>query len=145
MLFAKHDVTSLQDWKRVVAEVEEHFGASVTVLVNNAGIIGPVVSTVDIEEEDSLEVVAVNQHSQFSGMKSVIPSMQKAGGGTIVTISSTAGMVSISKLVLFLASEDSSPSAAWNTSSTAASPPPDRDEVSGEGAGENRDPPCHHR
>jgi 3alpha(or 20beta)-hydroxysteroid dehydrogenase len=95
VLFVKHDVTSLADWKRVVAEVEEHFGAPVTVLVNNAGIIGPVQATVDFDEEDYLKVVAVNQHSQFYGMKTVIPSMQQAGGGTIVNISSTAGMVSI--------------------------------------------------
>jgi 3alpha(or 20beta)-hydroxysteroid dehydrogenase len=95
VLFIKHDVTSFSDWKRVVNEVETHFGAPVTVLVNNAGIIGPVAPTIDLEEEDYLKVVAVNQHSQFYGMKTVIPSMQKAGGGTIVNISSTAGMVSV--------------------------------------------------
>jgi len=95
VLFVQHDVTSLADWKRVVAHVEDHFGARVTVLVNNAGIIGPVAPTVELEEEDYLEVVAVNQHSQYYGMKTVIPSMQEAGGGTIVNISSTAGMVSI--------------------------------------------------
>ncbi|MET4581549.1 NAD(P)-dependent dehydrogenase (short-subunit alcohol dehydrogenase family) [Conyzicola nivalis] len=44
------DVTSLTDWKRVVSEVENHFGAPVTVLVNNAGIIGPVVPTVDLDD-----------------------------------------------------------------------------------------------
>ncbi|MET4582541.1 3alpha(or 20beta)-hydroxysteroid dehydrogenase [Conyzicola nivalis] len=93
-LFIKHDVTSLADWARVLEEAESTLG-TVTVLVNNAGIIGPVTPTVELAEEDYLKVVAVNQHSQYYGMKTVIPSMQKAGGGAIVNISSTAGMVSI--------------------------------------------------
>lgn len=92
--FIKHDVTSLEDWARVLQETEEAFG-HVDVLVNNAGIIGPVANTVEFSEEDYLKVVAVNQHSQFYGMKTVLPSMQKAGGGAIVNISSTAGMVSV--------------------------------------------------
>lgn len=92
--FIKHDVTSLEDWGRVLKETEEAFG-HVDVLVNNAGIIGPVSNTVEFSEEDYLKVVAVNQHSQFYGMKTVLPSMQKAGGGSIVNISSTAGMVSV--------------------------------------------------
>jgi 3alpha(or 20beta)-hydroxysteroid dehydrogenase len=93
-MFVRHDVTSLADWRRVLHEVEAAFG-TVTILVNNAGILGPIATTVDISEEDYLTVIAVNQHSQFFGMKTVIPSMQKAGGGAIVNISSTAGMVSV--------------------------------------------------
>jgi 3alpha(or 20beta)-hydroxysteroid dehydrogenase len=93
-IFVKHNVTSLADWARVVSEVEEAFG-TVTILVNNAGILGAIAETVDFPEEEYLKVIAVNQHSQFYGMKTVIPSMQKAGGGAIVNISSTAGMVSV--------------------------------------------------
>ncbi len=92
--FMRHDVASLSDWERVVRETEETFGP-VTVLVNNAGILGPIADTVTISEEDYLRVIAVNQHSQFYGMKTVIPSMQRVGGSSIVNISSTAGMVSI--------------------------------------------------
>jgi 3alpha(or 20beta)-hydroxysteroid dehydrogenase len=92
--FIKHDVTSLSDWRRVVDETEAAFGL-VTILVNNAGILGPIADVVTLSEDDYLKVIAVNQHSQFYGMKTVIPSMQKAGGGTIVNISSTAGMVSV--------------------------------------------------
>src|SRR2546430_15952419 len=92
--FIKADVTSLDDWRRVVAETEATFGP-VTVLINNAGIIGPIAGTVDFDEEDYLHVCAVNQHSQFYGMKSVVPSMQRAGGGSIVNVSSIAGIVSI--------------------------------------------------
>jgi 3alpha(or 20beta)-hydroxysteroid dehydrogenase len=93
-LFIKHDVTSLTEWQSVVATAAETFGG-VDILVNNAGILGPIAETVEISEEDYLKVIAVNQHSQFFGMKTVIPFMQKAGGGAIVNISSTAGMVSI--------------------------------------------------
>ncbi|TQC47834.1 glucose 1-dehydrogenase [Rhodococcus sp. WS4] len=93
-LFIRQDVTSLAEWHRVLAETEKAFGL-VTILVNNAGIIGPVAPTLELDEADYLQVVAVNQHSQFYGMKTVIPSMQKAGGGAIVNISSTAGMVSV--------------------------------------------------
>ncbi|MDQ1507546.1 MAG: 3alpha(or 20beta)-hydroxysteroid dehydrogenase [Actinomycetota bacterium] len=92
--FIKADVTSLADWRRVVAETEATFGP-VTVLINNAGIIGPIAETVELDEEAYLQVCAVNQHSQFYGMKCVIPSMQQAGGGSIVNVSSIAGIVSI--------------------------------------------------
>jgi len=92
--FIKQDVTSLSEWKSVVEQAENAYGP-VNVLVNNAGIIGPVAETVEFDEEDYLNVVAVNQHSQFYGMKTVIPSMKKAGGGSIVNISSTAGMLAV--------------------------------------------------
>ncbi|MFE3602659.1 SDR family NAD(P)-dependent oxidoreductase [Streptomyces sp. NPDC059096] len=93
-LFLRHDVTSLADWARVLQETEEAFG-TVTVLVNNAGILGPVTPTVELDEEEYLRVCAVNQHSQYYGMKTVIPSMRRAGGGSIVNVSSIAGIVSI--------------------------------------------------
>ncbi|MFQ1000906.1 SDR family NAD(P)-dependent oxidoreductase [Modestobacter sp. SSW1-42] len=93
-LFVKHDVTSLEEWQALVQRVEDTWGP-VDVLVNNAGILGPIADIVEIDPEAYLAVVAVNQHSQVWGMKTVIPSMRKAGGGAIVNISSTAGMVSI--------------------------------------------------
>jgi 3alpha(or 20beta)-hydroxysteroid dehydrogenase len=92
--FIKADVTSLDDWRRVVDETETTFGP-VTVLVNNAGIIGQIAETAEFDEADYHHVCAVNQHSQFYGMKCVIPSMQKAGGGSIINVSSVAGLVSI--------------------------------------------------
>jgi 3alpha(or 20beta)-hydroxysteroid dehydrogenase len=92
--FINADVTSLADWQRVVEETEATFGP-VTVLVNNAGIIGPIAETVELSEEDYHHVCAVNQHSQFYGMKCVIPSMQRAGRGSIINVSSIAGLVSI--------------------------------------------------
>lgn len=89
--YTVQDVTKSDDWARVVAETEAAFG-DVTVLVNNAGILGPIAKTADLDEDDYLKVCAINQHSQFLGMKAVIPSMQRAGIGSIVNISSLAGL-----------------------------------------------------
>ena len=91
-LFVTHDVTSSADWAKVVAKAEAAFGP-VTVLVNNAGVLGPVANTVALQEADYMKVCATNQHGVFLGMKAVIPSMLKAGGGSIVNISSIAGIV----------------------------------------------------
>lgn len=93
-LFIKHDVTKAADWKAVVKEGEAKFGP-INVLVNNAGILGPIASTVELSEADFLKVCAVNQTSVFLGMQAVIPSMLKLGGGSIVNISSIAGVVAI--------------------------------------------------
>jgi 3alpha(or 20beta)-hydroxysteroid dehydrogenase len=90
--FARHDVSSLEDWKRVVDETEQAFG-DINVLVNNAGIVGPPANVVDLEEETYLKIIAINQHSMFYGMKTVIPSMLRADGGSIVNISSLAGLM----------------------------------------------------
>ncbi len=90
-LFIKHDVTDAADWTRVVSEAEAAFGP-VTVLVNNAGILGPLATTAELSESDYMTVCAVNQHSVFLGMRAVLPSMLRAGKGSIVNISSIAGM-----------------------------------------------------
>jgi 3alpha(or 20beta)-hydroxysteroid dehydrogenase len=93
-VFCKQDVTSSAGWKTVVAEAEAKFGP-VTVLVNNAGIVGSVTPCADLGEDEYLRICAINQTSVFLGMKHVIPSMKKAGGGSIVNISSISGIVAI--------------------------------------------------
>lgn len=90
-LFLIHDVTSATSWKSVIASAEEAFG-SLSILVNNAGILGPVANTQQLTEDDYLNICDVNQHSVFLGMQAVIPSMLKTGSGSIVNISSIAGM-----------------------------------------------------
>ena len=83
-LFIEHDVASLEDWRRVLAQGEAKFG-TVNVLVNNAGILGPLgIKAAELLEADYLKVCAVNQHSVFLGMHVVIPSMLRAGKGSIV-------------------------------------------------------------
>lgn len=93
-LFIRQDVSSAADWKKVVEQGEKQFG-TVNVLVNNAGILGALAATIDLAEDEFLRVCAVNQTSVFLGMQAVLPSMIKSGGGSIVNISSIAGLVAI--------------------------------------------------
>lgn len=90
--FVRHDVADAHDWKTVLEEATGRFG-EVTVLVNNAGVIGPVQGLLDFAQEDFEAVCAINQTGVFLGMKTVIPSMIRAGGGSIINISSIAGML----------------------------------------------------
>jgi 3alpha(or 20beta)-hydroxysteroid dehydrogenase len=90
-LFIKHNVTSAEDWATVITQTEQAFGP-VNVLVNNAGIT-MAKSILAVTEEEYRRIVDINQVSVFLGMKAAIPSMQKAGSGSIVNISSLNGMV----------------------------------------------------
>jgi NAD(P)-dependent dehydrogenase (short-subunit alcohol dehydrogenase family) len=85
------DVRDEASWQAGVALAEAEFGP-VTVLVNNAGILR-FSALADTPVEQFREVIDVNQIGPFLGMKSVVPSMMKAGGGSIVNISSQLGLV----------------------------------------------------
>src|SRR5699024_1022665 len=90
-MFVKQNVTSEEDWKNVIEETEKKFGP-VNVLVNNAGIT----MSKSIEEttlDDYNKIVQINQVSVFLGMRAVMPSMRKAGNGSIINISSMNGLV----------------------------------------------------
>lgn len=90
-LFVKQNVASEEDWATVIAKAEEAFGP-VNVLVNNAGIT-MAKNMLDVTVEEYRRIVEINQVSVFLGMKTVAPSMAKAGGGSIVNISSMNGLV----------------------------------------------------
>src|SRR5690606_10576361 len=90
-LFVKQDVTSEADWARVIEAAESRFGP-VDVLVNNAGITQSK-SLLETSLEEYRRILEINQVSVFLGMKTVVPSMIKAGGGSIVNISSINGLV----------------------------------------------------
>jgi 3alpha(or 20beta)-hydroxysteroid dehydrogenase len=93
-IFVKQDVSRAGDWKALLKIGEEHFG-TVNVLVNNAGILGTLAATTEMQEAEFLRVCAVNQTGVFLGMQTVLPGMINAGGGSIVNISSIAGLVAI--------------------------------------------------
>ena len=90
-LFVPMDVTSEDDWRRAIQAAVAAYG-KLDILVNNAGISGR--NTV---EETSVElwdrVMAVNAKGVFLGTKLAIPEMRKAGGGSIINVSSIWGLV----------------------------------------------------
>ncbi|TAK53903.1 MAG: glucose 1-dehydrogenase [Gammaproteobacteria bacterium] len=88
--WVQHDVTQEAAWRRVIDATLAKFG-HIDVLVNNAGVYRPG-SLADTTTEDFDLHYRVNVRSTFLGMKSVIEPMQAAGGGSIVNISSVAGM-----------------------------------------------------
>ena len=85
------DVTREADWRAAVATAVERYG-KLTVLVNNAGILLRA-RIEDTSEADWDRIMAVNVKGVFLGTKCAIPAMRTAGGGSIVNISSTAGLV----------------------------------------------------
>lgn len=88
-MFLTHDVSDAASWAEVVRAGIDGLG-SIDVLVNNAGLSGPVALTPDVEVETFNRVVAVDQLGVFLGMRAVIPGMIERGGGSIVNISSAA-------------------------------------------------------
>lgn len=89
-IFRRLDVTKSGEWAEIVAEAESTFG-SVDVLVNNAALIEQVPFD-DVTEELFKAIFDVNALGTFLGMKAVVPAMRRAGSGSIVNISSTAGV-----------------------------------------------------
>lgn len=101
--YLHHDVVNESDWQKLVAETERHFGP-VTILVNNAGIVRYGLIE-EHDEQDFRRVIDVNQIGVFLGMKSVIGSMKRAGGGSIVNMSSVAGIIGAANSVGYTASK----------------------------------------
>jgi NAD(P)-dependent dehydrogenase (short-subunit alcohol dehydrogenase family) len=89
--FVRLDVTSEDDWARAVETTERLYGR-LDILVNNAGIGGGRrVEETTLEEWE--RTMAVNSTGVFLGTRAVIPAMRRAGGGSIVNISSQLGLV----------------------------------------------------
>jgi len=86
------DVTREAEVQQVFAEVVAHFGR-LDVLVNNAGIAGVNKPTHEISEAEWDAVMAVNVKGVFFCTKHAVPYMKKAGGGSIINLSSIYGLV----------------------------------------------------
>ena len=90
-VFVHLDVTQEAEWQQAVDTAVARFG-KLDILVNNAGIALRGVLE-DTSSEDWDRVMDVNAKGVFLGTKAAIPEMRKAGGGSIVNISSMSGMV----------------------------------------------------
>jgi 3alpha(or 20beta)-hydroxysteroid dehydrogenase len=84
------DVADEEGWIAAVAAAEDRFGP-LTTLVNNAGVSFPA-SIVDDTPEAFRRTLDVNLAGAFLGIKHVAPSIARAGGGSIVNISSISGL-----------------------------------------------------
>ena len=85
------DVTNETDWKSSIEIVLKKYGR-LDILVNNAGILIRK-GIEDTTSEDWSRIMAINAKGAFLGIKSAIPVMRQSGGGSIINISSTAGLV----------------------------------------------------
>lgn len=88
--YLHHDVTDEAAWEAVIADIAAHEGR-LDILVNNAGI-GLGGSVLEMTLADWRKQTAVNLDGVFLGVKHSIPLMRKGGGGSIINMSSVAGL-----------------------------------------------------
>jgi len=106
--YVKHDVTSEADWTNAIDFPTKTFGG-LDILVNNAGIfwVRPIAMTT---LEAFRQMQQVNVEGVFLGLKHAIPAIAKRaqtwdGGGSIINISSVAGLVGAANLISYNASK----------------------------------------
>lgn len=113
-LALRHDVTSQDDWEAVLKAHDDHFHG-LNILVNNAGI-----GTMGSIEDESLDrfrhVYAVDVESIFIGCKLALPYMHPHGLGSIVNISSIAGLIAAHNYVSY----NTAKAAVWMISKSVA-------------------------
>ena len=90
-LYVHLDVTSGADWESAVEAAVSRFG-KLDILVNNAAIVIQKAAIEDRTGDEWDRIFEVNAKGVFLGTKHAIPEMRKAGGGSIVNISSVAGI-----------------------------------------------------
>lgn len=101
--FLAHDVRDEAQWAAAVAATEAAFGA-LHVLVNNAGI-GLGAGILEMSLADFQRQQAINVDGVFLGIKHAIPAMNRAGRGSIINISSVAGMQGAPGLAAYCATK----------------------------------------
>ncbi|MFD3560457.1 glucose 1-dehydrogenase [Streptomyces sp. NPDC058686] len=92
-LFVRHDVSDADSWAEVVGAALGAFGR-IDALVNNAALW----RTAPVEREtleNFEQLIRVNLLGPFLGIQAVVPAMKEAGGGSVVNVSSTAGLIGI--------------------------------------------------
>ena len=111
---AQHDVTDEARWQEIVGQAETDLGG-LNVLVNNAGIGG--VGSIERETYEGFQrVMTVDVDSIFLGCKAALPLMKQHGLGSIVNISSIAGLIADENFVSY----NTAKSAVWMMSKSIA-------------------------
>jgi 3alpha(or 20beta)-hydroxysteroid dehydrogenase len=103
VIYRHHDVRRSDDWQRIVDETLSVFGR-VDHLVNNAGVLSAGGIT-DTTEAEFRRVMDINLIGCWLGMRHTIAALTAAGGGSIVNISSTAGMQGYAGLGAYVSSK----------------------------------------
>lgn len=110
----RHDVTSEADWKAAVAAARDALGG-LSVLVNNAGI-AQLGSVEDLSLEDWRHGMSVNTDSVFLGCRTALPVMRDSQPGSIVNLSSIAGLIASHNFAVYNASK----AAVWMLTKSVA-------------------------
>ncbi len=101
--YLHHDVTSEAEWGSAVSETVSRHGR-LDVLINNAGIFRSGTTEATTLDDYRL-VIEINQVGVFLGMKAVAPQMKSQNGGSIVNISSVAGLEGQAGTIAYTASK----------------------------------------
>jgi len=93
-IFIEQDVCDEALWPTVLRQAEERCGA-LHILVNNAGVLGPpeAINPEQTQLSDWKKIFAVNVEGVFLGCRAAFPFMRRAGGGSIINMSSIAGLL----------------------------------------------------
>jgi NAD(P)-dependent dehydrogenase (short-subunit alcohol dehydrogenase family) len=103
-VFIRADISKSTDVAALIAQTVAKFGR-LDCACNNAGIEGTIAPFVDQTEEDFDKIIAVNLRGVFLCLKAEITQMLAQGGGTIVNLSSVAGLIGFSGLSPYVASK----------------------------------------
>jgi 3alpha(or 20beta)-hydroxysteroid dehydrogenase len=97
------DVSDSEAWRAAVAETEAVFGP-VGILVNNAGVV-EFASVEASSDELFRRILDVDLVGSFYGMREALPSLRRAGGGVVVNVSSTAGLMGYSGIAGYVSAK----------------------------------------
>jgi NAD(P)-dependent dehydrogenase (short-subunit alcohol dehydrogenase family) len=98
------DVSVPEAVDRLFDDVRSELGG-LDVLINNAGIEGPIGPAEDVSPEAWRRTIAVNLDGQFLCARNAVPLLKSAGGGSIINMSSTAGLVGCANRAPYVASK----------------------------------------
>jgi NAD(P)-dependent dehydrogenase (short-subunit alcohol dehydrogenase family) len=101
--YVQQDVTIEDDWKRLLNDTRDHMGDP-DILINNAGIY-IIEDLAETTVEQWRKLMDINAMGVFLGMKHFAPAMAESGGGSIINLSSVAGVIGVPGHVLYSASK----------------------------------------